>query len=54
MTVPDDGKVVACDVSAEFAQIGIPVWKEAGVYDKIDLRIGEAAVTMREYHFHDL
>lgn len=43
LTVPEDGKVVALDVSAEFAEVGKPVWKEAGVENKIDLRIGKAA-----------
>lgn len=49
LSIPDDGKVVACDVSAEYAAIGKPVWKEAGVDHKIDLRIAPAAASLREW-----
>ena len=38
--LPDDGVVVACDISEEFTNIAKPFWKEAGVAHKIDLRIG--------------
>jgi predicted O-methyltransferase YrrM len=46
MVLPADGKLVACDISAEWTSIGKPYWKEAGVAHKIDLRIGPAAVTL--------
>ena len=39
---------MACDVSSEYPEIGKPVWKEAGVDHKIDLRIGEATKTLRK------
>ncbi|KAG2462350.1 CMTD1 protein, partial [Polypterus senegalus] len=48
LLLPDDGKVVACDVSEEYANIGKPIWKEAGVEHKIDLRIKEAVQTLDE------
>lgn len=47
LSIPDDGKVISCDISIEYPQVGIPIWKEAGIYDKIDLKIGEAASTLR-------
>src|SRR5260370_36778660 len=43
MALPTEGRLVACDISEEWASIGKPYWKEAGVAEKIDLRIGPAA-----------
>ena len=51
LSIPDDGKVIACDISSDYANIGKPFWKEAGVDHKIDLRIGEAAKTLRKFYF---
>lgn len=42
LAVPDDGKVVALDVSEEFATIGKAAWIKAGVNQKIDLRLAPA------------
>lgn len=44
--LPADGKLVCCDVSAEWTAIGRKAWVEAGVNGKIDLRIGPAADTL--------
>ncbi|MSO94098.1 MAG: SAM-dependent methyltransferase [Rhodospirillales bacterium] len=38
--LPKDGRVVACDVSEEYTSVARRYWKEAGVADKIELRIG--------------
>jgi predicted O-methyltransferase YrrM len=46
--LPIGGKLVACDVSKEWTAMGKPYWKEAGVADKIDLRIGPAASTLKK------
>lgn len=46
--LPDDGKVVACDVSEDFANLGRPYWEQGGVANKIDLRIQSAATTLQE------
>ncbi len=43
----EGGKVVACDISDEWTKIGEPFWEEAGVRDRIDLRIGNADETMQ-------
>jgi caffeoyl-CoA O-methyltransferase len=48
MALPPGGKLVACDISEEWTSIGQPYWKEAGVAEKIDLRIGPAAATLKE------
>ena len=52
LALPDDGKVVACDVSTEYPEIGRPYWKEADVAHKIDLRIGPAVETLRKCPIH--
>ncbi|KAG7263381.1 hypothetical protein CRUP_000570 [Coryphaenoides rupestris] len=46
LALPEDGVVVACDIHDEFANIGKPFWKEAGVEHKIDLRIKPAEETL--------
>ena len=44
--LPEDGRLIACDVSEEWTSIGRGYWKEAGVDGKIDLRIAPAAETL--------
>lgn len=41
-----DATLIACDVSDEWTSIGKPFWEEAGVADRIDLRIAPAAETL--------
>jgi predicted O-methyltransferase YrrM len=48
MVLPEDGKLIACDVNDEFTRIGRPFWKEAGVESKIDLRLQPGLVTLDE------
>ena len=45
--LPEDGRLICCDVSEEYAQIGRPYWERAGVAEKIDLRIAPALETLR-------
>jgi len=40
LAMPDDGEVIALDVSKDFTDRARGYWKEAGVEDKIDLRLG--------------
>jgi caffeoyl-CoA O-methyltransferase len=40
LAMPADGKVIALDVSKEFTDRARGYWKEAGVENKIDLRLG--------------
>lgn len=42
----DDAKLIACDVSEEWTSVGQPFWQEAGVADRIDLRIAPASETL--------
>lgn len=44
--LPDDGKLVCCDVSDEWTQIARRYWREAGLADKIDLRLAPANDTL--------
>jgi caffeoyl-CoA O-methyltransferase len=46
--LPDDGRLVCCDVSEEWTSIARRHWEAAGVSHKIDLRIGPAAETLRD------
>lgn len=46
--LPDDGRVIACDVSEEWTAIARRAWERAGVVDRIDLRIAPAIETLRE------
>ena len=41
-----DATLIACDISDEWTSIGRPFWQEAGVADRIDLRIGPASDTL--------
>jgi predicted O-methyltransferase YrrM len=43
----DGGRLLACDISAEWAAIGRPHWERAGVADRIDLRLAPALETLR-------
>jgi caffeoyl-CoA O-methyltransferase len=45
--LPDDGRLIACDVSEEWTSIARRHWEKAGVAGKIDLRIGPASETLR-------
>jgi caffeoyl-CoA O-methyltransferase len=46
LALPDEGKIIACDVSEEFTAIARRYWDLAGVADKIDLRIAPALETL--------
>ena len=48
LALPDDGRLIACDISDENVKVGVPHWQRAGVADKIDLRIAPAADTLRD------
>ncbi len=46
LALPEEGKLIACDVSKEWTDIGRRYWNEAGVGHKIDLRLGPALHTL--------
>lgn len=45
--LPADGRLVACDVSEEWTAVAQRYWREAGVAERIDLRIAPADETLR-------
>jgi len=46
LALPPNGRIVACDVSEEWTSVARRYWKEAGVAEKIDLRIAPAVETL--------
>jgi caffeoyl-CoA O-methyltransferase len=46
--LPADGVLVTCDLNDDWTRIARRYWEEAGVADRIDLRLGPALETMRE------
>jgi predicted O-methyltransferase YrrM len=46
LALPDDGRIVACDVSEEWTSIARRYWRAAGVEHKIDLRLAPAVQTL--------
>lgn len=46
LALPKDGRVVACDINDNWASVGRKYWKEAGVEQKIDFRLGPALRTL--------
>ncbi len=44
--LPADGRLIACDVSAEWTQVAQRYWQEAGVAQRIDLRLAPALETL--------
>lgn len=44
--LPEDGRILACDVSEEWTSIARRYWKEAGVDGKIELRLAPASETL--------
>ena len=46
LNLPEDGLIIACDVSDEFTTIARKYWQEAGVANKINLHIAPALETL--------
>ncbi|KAB7623013.1 O-methyltransferase [Alkalilimnicola sp. S0819] len=44
--LPADGRLVACDLSEQWTSIARRYWEEAGVAERIDLRLGPALETL--------
>jgi predicted O-methyltransferase YrrM len=42
LALPADGRIVCCDVSEEWTSVARRYWAEAGVTDRVDLRLGPA------------
>jgi O-methyltransferase len=46
LALPPDGRLLACDLSREWTDIGARYWRKADVLERIDLRIGPALETL--------
>jgi predicted O-methyltransferase YrrM len=48
LAMPRDGRLIACDINAEWTAIGRRHWQEAGVADRIELKLAPAAETLAD------
>jgi predicted O-methyltransferase YrrM len=48
LAMPADGSITCLDVSREWTDRAREAWREAGVEDRVDLRIGPAVESLRE------
>lgn len=46
LALPDDGRLLACDISDDYTRIGRPFWAQADVAHKIDLHLAPALETL--------
>jgi len=46
LALPDDGRIIACDINREYTDAARGYWEKAGVSHKIDLRIAPAVETL--------
>jgi predicted O-methyltransferase YrrM len=47
LVLPDQGKLIACDINVATSLIAQRYWKQAGVADKIELRLAPALETLQ-------
>ena len=46
LALPEDGRLLACDISDDYTRVGRPFWQQAGVAQKIELRLAPALETL--------
>lgn len=46
LMLPDDGKVITCDINTQWTNKALPFWKKAKQDHKIELRLGRALDTL--------
>lgn len=46
LALPPDGRIVCCDISREWTAVAARYWAEAGVAEKVELRLGPALETL--------
>ena len=53
LSLPENGQIVACDISEEYTKVARRFWQEAGISDKIKLRLGLAEETLADVLSND-
>jgi predicted O-methyltransferase YrrM len=48
LALPDDGQIIACDISAEYTAIARQFWERAGIAHRIQLHLRPALETLNE------
>ncbi|MEQ8388042.1 MAG: class I SAM-dependent methyltransferase [Alphaproteobacteria bacterium] len=48
LALPEDGKVIACDISETYTAVAREYWEKAGVAHKIDLVLGPAIASLEK------
>jgi predicted O-methyltransferase YrrM len=48
LALPEDGKIVTCDIAEGWSEMGTHYWREAGVEKRIERRHGRAEVILTE------
>lgn len=48
LALPSDGKLITCDLSKTWTDYAHPFWEEAGLSDKIELRLGPALSSLQD------
>ena len=46
LALPEDGTILCCDVSREWTDVARDAWSEAGVADRVELRLAPATETL--------
>ncbi len=46
LALPEEGRLIACDVSEEWTSVARRYWQEAGVADRVELRLAPAEETL--------
>ncbi|GGL09643.1 O-methyltransferase [Mangrovihabitans endophyticus] len=44
--LPAHGRLVTCDITDRWPEIGVEFWRRAGVHERIEVRVGAAAETL--------
>ncbi len=48
LAMPDDGRLIACDIDEDWTSVARKYWDRAGVAHKIDLRLAPATQTLQQ------
>jgi predicted O-methyltransferase YrrM len=48
LALPADGRIICCDLSKEWTDVARRAWADAGVADRVDLRLGPALETLEQ------